>query len=91
MHLTILCLTKMLQLLGIKYIYYFSDVPPDVLTFTITVMNRGRRAKDTEVAEVTVDMQALKSGSETEEWYPLTGVTPIGRIPLISIQYKNEI
>ena len=71
------------------YIYYCSDVPPDVLTFTITVMNRGRRAKDTEVAEVTVDMQALKSGSETEEWYPLTGVTPIGRILLISIQYKN--
>ena len=54
-------------------------------------MNRGRRAKDTEVAEVTVDMQALKSGSETEEWYPLTGVTPIGRIPLMSIQYKNQI
>ena len=85
----IVSLTKMLQLLGIQYIYYYSDVPPDVLTFTITVMNRGRRAKDTEVAEVTVDMQALKSGSETEEWYPLTGVTPIGRIPLISIQYKN--
>ena len=85
----LLCLTKMLQLLGIQYIYYYSDVPPDVLTFTITVMNRGRRAKDTEVAEVTVDMQALKSGSETEEWYPLTGVTPIGRILLISIQYKN--
>ena len=41
-------------------------------------MNRGRRAKDAEVAEVTVDMQALKSGTETEEWYHLTGVTPIG-------------
>ena len=57
----------------------FSDVPPDVITFTITVMNRGRRAKDAEVAEVTVDMQSLKSGNETEEWYPLTGVTPIGK------------
>jgi len=58
--------------------FEFGDVPPDVLTFTITVMNRGRRAKDAEVAEVTVDMQALKSGTETEEWYHLTGVTPIG-------------
>ena len=28
------------------------DIPPDVLTFTVTVMNRGRRAKDAEVAEV---------------------------------------
>ena len=43
-------------------------------------MNRGRRAKDTEVAEVTVDMQSLKSGSETEDWYHLTGVTPIGKL-----------
>ena len=42
-------------------------------------MNRGRRAKDSEVAEVTVDMQSLKSGSETEDWYQLTGVTPIGK------------
>ena len=49
-----------------------------MLTFTITVMNRGRRAKDGEIAEVTVDMQTLKSGSETEDWYHLTGVTPIG-------------
>merc|ERR1719150_177975 len=58
--------------------FELDDVPPDVLTFTITVMNRGRRAKDAEVAEVTVDMQALKSGTETEDWYHLTGVTPIG-------------
>ena len=54
------------------------DIPPDVLTFTVTVMNRGRRAKDAEVAEVTVDMTSLKSGSETEEWHNLRAVTPIG-------------
>ena len=54
----------------------FSDIPPDVMTFTITVMNRGKRAKDTEVAELTVDLRDLKS--ETEEWRPLSGVTPIG-------------
>ena len=46
--------------------------------FTVTVMNRGKRAKDTEVAQVTVDMVNLKSGSETEDWYHLTGITPIG-------------
>jgi uncharacterized repeat protein (TIGR01451 family) len=29
-----------------------SDVPPDVITFTVTVMNRGKRAatKDNEVS-----------------------------------------
>jgi Ras GTPase-activating protein 1 len=43
-------------------------------------MNRGKRAaaKDNEVAEVTVDMSSLKSGSVSEDWYHLAGVTPIG-------------
>jgi len=31
-----------------------------------------------QVAEVTVDMSSLKSGSGSEDWYHLTGVTPIG-------------
>lgn len=48
------------------------------MTMTIAVMNRGKRAKDAEVAELTVDLQNLKSGTETEEWYHLSGVTPIG-------------
>lgn len=56
------------------------DVPPDVMTFTVTVMNRGSRKKDTEVAETTVDINSLKSGSSEQDaqWYPLRGVTPIG-------------
>jgi Ras GTPase-activating protein 1 len=41
-------------------------------------MNRGKRSKDTEVAELTVDLNSLKSAAETEEWYALSGVTPIG-------------
>lgn len=41
-------------------------------------MNRGKRAKDAEVAELNIDLQSLKSGSEKEEWFPLSGVTPIG-------------
>jgi len=64
------------------------DIPPDVLTLTITVMNRGRRAKDAEVAEVTVDMTSLKSGSESEEWYPLRGVTPIGEWGSIRLKLR---
>ena len=56
----------------------FSDIPPDVITLSINLMNRGKRAKDAEVAELTVDLTNLKSGSETEEWYQLSGVTPIG-------------
>lgn len=59
-------------------VFELDDVPPDVITFTVTVMNRGKRAKDAEVAEVTVDMQSLQSGTEVEDWFQLTGVTPIG-------------
>ncbi len=54
------------------------DIPPDVLTLTVTVMNRGKRAKDAEVAELTVHLSNLRSGAETEDWHQLAGVTPIG-------------
>ena len=56
-----------------------SDIPPDVLTVHVAVMNRGKRAKDTEVAEMTLDLSTLRSGgSDSENWHALSGVTPIG-------------
>jgi len=42
----------------------FSDIPPDVITFSITVLNKGKRAKDSEVAEVTIDLSSLPNGEE---------------------------
>lgn len=44
--------------------FIFSDVPPDVLSFTITLYNKGKRSKDTEVAEVTVELSSLTNGDE---------------------------
>lgn len=41
-----------------------SDVPPDVLSFTVTVYNKGKRSKDTEVAELTVELSSLTNGDE---------------------------
>ncbi len=63
---------------SVPIFHFFRDIPPDALTLTVTVMNRGKRAKDTEVAELTVDLNSLRSGSETEDWHHLSGVTPIG-------------
>lgn len=54
------------------------DVPSDVVSFTITVLNRGKRGKDSEVAELIVDLSTLGNGQEREDWHPLAGVTPIG-------------
>ncbi|XP_065220436.1 ras GTPase-activating protein 1-like [Planococcus citri] len=58
--------------------FTIDDVPPDVLTFTITLYNKGKRSKDTEVAELTVDLNTLTNGDESEDWFPLSGITPIG-------------
>lgn len=30
------------------------------------------------MAELTVDLSTLANGEEVEEWYPLSGITPIG-------------
>lgn len=43
---------------------FSSDVPPDVLTFAITLYNKGKRSKDTELAELTIDLNALTNGDE---------------------------
>ncbi|XP_014294601.1 ras GTPase-activating protein 1 [Halyomorpha halys] len=58
--------------------FILDDVPPDVITFTITVYNKGKRSKDTEIAEVTVELSSLTNGDEVEDWYCLSGVTPMG-------------
>ena len=41
-----------------------SDLPPDVLTFSAIIYNKGKRSKDSEVAEVTVELKDLASGDE---------------------------
>ena len=58
--------------------FLLDDIPPDVLTMSLTVCNKGKRSKDAEVAELTVEFSNLANGDEVEEWYVLTGVTPVG-------------
>lgn len=49
-----------------------------MVSFTLTVHNKGKRGKDSEVAELTLDLSSLGNGEEREEWYPLSGLTPMG-------------
>ncbi|CAG9772494.1 unnamed protein product [Ceutorhynchus assimilis] len=58
--------------------FVFDDVPCDIVSFSLTVYNKGKRGKDTEVAELHVDLSALGNGEEREEWYSLSGLTPMG-------------
>lgn len=46
------------------FVTYFSDIPPDVITVTVSVFNKGKRAKDSEVAEITIDLNNLANGEE---------------------------
>lgn len=70
--------------------FELEDIPADIITLTITVMNKGKRAKDAEVAELTVDLSTLKSGSETEDWYQLSGLTPIGEWGSLRLKLRSE-
>lgn len=51
--------------------FLLDDIPPDVLTLTLTIYNKGKRSKDSEVAELTVEFSNLSNGDEVEEWYDL--------------------
>ncbi|KAI5651600.1 SH2 domain-containing protein [Phthorimaea operculella] len=73
--------------------FVFEDVPPDVTSFTITVHNTGKRGKESEVAELTIELANLANGEEIEEWYPLVGMTPIGEWGSLRlrIRYMQEL
>ncbi|KAL0821021.1 hypothetical protein ABMA28_005670 [Loxostege sticticalis] len=73
--------------------FVFDDVPPDVTSFTITVHNTGKRGKESEVAELTIELASLANGEEIEEWYPLAGMTPIGEWGSLRlrIRYMQEL
>jgi hypothetical protein len=63
-------------------------VPPDVVSLNLTIVSRGKRNKDSEVAELSIDLAGLKNGQETEEWYPLNGMTPMGEWGSIRLRMR---
>ena len=40
----------------------FSDIPPDISSFTVSVYNKGKRSKDTEVLNTKVYLNELTAG-----------------------------
>ncbi|KAL0271640.1 UNVERIFIED_CONTAM: hypothetical protein PYX00_008669 [Menopon gallinae] len=68
--------------------FILDDIPPDVLSFTITVYNKGKRSKDTEVAEVTIELASLSNGEEVEDWYSFVGITPIGEWGVVKLKMR---
>ena len=68
--------------------FELDDIPPDVLTVTVTVFNKAKRGKDAEIADVTLDLNALKNTLESEDWHQLSGVTPIGEWGALRIRTR---
>jgi len=60
------------------------------VSFTLTVHNRGKRGKDSEVAELHVEFSSLGNGEEREEWYTLSGLTPIGEWGSLRLRTRYE-
>lgn len=75
--------------------FLLEDLPSDVTSFTITLYTKGKRSKDMEMAEVTVELDSLVNCEETEEWFSLGGLTPPIREDWgslrVRIRYVHEV
>ena len=58
--------------------FVIDDLPVDIATLTLTLVSRGKRNKDTDVADLILELANFKNGSETENWHDWNGMTPIG-------------
>ena len=74
--------------------FILEEIPADITYFSITLFNKGKRSKDNEVAEFSVELNRLVSGEEVEDWFSLSGLMPtredMGSIRL-RIRYVNEL
>lgn len=74
--------------------FVLEDIPSDVTSFGITLLNKTKRSKDTEVAELSVELSELKNGVEIEEWFQLIGLNPPVRdwgSLRVKLRYVHEI
>lgn len=75
--------------------FMIEDIPSDVTSFSVTLLNKRKESKSTEVANVEIELSSLKSGEEIEKCFPLNGLqTPLredyGSIRL-KLRYVHEI
>uniref|UniRef100_A0A0L8H737 Ras GTPase-activating protein 1 n=1 Tax=Octopus bimaculoides TaxID=37653 RepID=A0A0L8H737_OCTBM len=70
--------------------FILDDIPSDVESFTISIVNQGRRSKDVEVVQTTIDLNDLKSGEFIDEWYSLQPVNIASRGDMGSLRIKSR-
>lgn len=75
--------------------FVFEDIPADVTYFKLTLINKGKRSKDAELAEINIELSRFQSGEEFEEWLHFTGLS----LPLrddwgsvrVRVRFVNEL
>ncbi|XP_067664824.1 ras GTPase-activating protein 1-like isoform X1 [Haliotis asinina] len=71
------------------------DIPNDIETFSVTLYNKVKRAKETKVAEVQIRLSELDSLDQVDDWFTLRPASPnikgeMGNIRL-KAHYLHEI
>lgn len=75
--------------------FFLEDIPADVTYFKLVLLNKGKRSKDSELAEINVELSRFQSGEEFEEWLHFSGLTlPIrddwGSVR-VRVRFVNEL
>lgn len=70
------------------------DIPGDITNFSISLFNKAKHSKDTEIAEFVIELNSL-TGEEIEDWFNLNNISiPGGGISgsvRLRIRFVNEL
>ncbi|XP_027205911.2 RAS p21 protein activator vap isoform X2 [Dermatophagoides pteronyssinus] len=74
--------------------FVLEDIPADVTYFKLTLLNKGKRSKDSESAEINIELSRFQSGEEFEEWLHFSGLTLLTRdwgSVRVRVRFVNEL
>ncbi|ELT91839.1 hypothetical protein CAPTEDRAFT_152841, partial [Capitella teleta] len=77
--------------------FTLDDIPPDIESLTISVYNKGKRSKDTEVASLRLNLSDIVVGQTQDDWHVLSASYPSSKGPgeagslRASVRYLHEV
>lgn len=76
--------------------FMLDDIPADIESFTISIYNKGKRSKDTEVVNLKVYLSDLQVGETVDEWQSLYPANVSSRVEAagslrVKSRYQHEV
>ncbi|XP_064618499.1 ras GTPase-activating protein 1-like isoform X2 [Lineus longissimus] len=76
--------------------FVLEDLPPDVDNFKVTIFNKSKRSKDTEVVQMCQMLSEIQEGEMVEEWFNLAPIGQQGKGEAqgtlrVKCRYRHEI